>query len=157
MGMLTALLVHSRLFPVFFLHESTEALKQVLSAIINFSAWRGFPCKSFFLLSTKSKFILNFIKISSKFRWFDFPKFRFRCQNFDFDLSHSRIPTKFHPNLIGISISVFILELKFASPALPASGNVLLDLNNIICFSKQILYSTEHTSRGFRFTRIQTF
>jgi hypothetical protein len=50
-----------------------------------------FQRKSFFLLSTKSKFQRNFILISSKFRCLDFPVFRFRCRNrncnfgFDFD------------------------------------------------------------------------
>jgi hypothetical protein len=54
-----------------------------------------------FLLSTKSKFRRNCILISSKFRRFDFPKFRFRfrCRNRNFEFGYDfdyLLPTKFH-------------------------------------------------------------
>jgi hypothetical protein len=66
--------------------------------------------KVIFLLSTKSEFRLNFILISSKFRCFDFPKFRFlfRCRNRNFDSGFNfdcLLSTKFHSDFVEISTS----------------------------------------------------
>jgi hypothetical protein len=54
----------------------------------------------------------NVILISSKFRCFDFPKFRFQCRNRNFDFDEIEIPTKFHTDFVEISMSQSEFRLR---------------------------------------------
>jgi hypothetical protein len=103
--------------------------------------------KVLFLLSTKSEFRRNYSLISSKFRCFDFPKFRlrFRCRNrnsdfgfdsdfdFDFGIPIPILTSEFRFRLRNTDFDVGITLIKIESSIFKSNFNQCCGAASLLC------------------------